>query len=87
MSALSTGFSREERRGGGRAAVPQIDCVRTILETAAILGIGEPSLRAMIAKGLGPQVTRLSARRIGIRDSHREAWLDAHVKPTNSKTA
>jgi predicted DNA-binding transcriptional regulator AlpA len=53
----------------------QFDYVRTVKETAAILGIGEPSLRKMIHDGRGPRVTRLSQRRIGIRDSHRDAWL------------
>ena len=35
------------------------------------------SLRALIAKGLGPPIVRLSARRIGVRDSARENWLAA----------
>jgi predicted DNA-binding transcriptional regulator AlpA len=59
------------------SVLPPLDCVRTIKQTAKILGIGEPSLRNMISKKLGPKVTRLSARRIGIRDSHRQDWLDA----------
>lgn len=77
MSISSTGLSREERGGGG--VTSQFDCVRTIKETAAILGIGEPSLRVMIREGRAPQVTRLSARRIGIRDSHRQSWLDSRA--------
>jgi hypothetical protein len=79
MSVSSTGLSREERTDVPSKVSPgflaQFDCVRTIAQTAAILGIGEPSLRAMIGRGEGPQVTRLTARRIGIRDSHREFWL------------
>jgi predicted DNA-binding transcriptional regulator AlpA len=75
MSIPSTGLSRDERSGGVHA----IDHVRTIKETAAILGIGVPSLRVLIRDGLGPKVTRLSTRRIGIRDSHREAWLEARA--------
>lgn len=83
MSAYSTGFSREERAGGpsgGNAGTEwtpptNVDCVRTIRQTSLILGIGEPSLRALIAKGLGPEIIRLSARRIGIKDSARERWL------------
>jgi predicted DNA-binding transcriptional regulator AlpA len=74
MSPQSTGLSRQERGSGAR---PQFDCVRTIKETAAILGIGEHTLRVMIREGRAPQVTRLSARRIGIRDSARESWLAA----------
>jgi hypothetical protein len=73
MSGVATGVSRE--KSGSSASLQQFDCVRTIKETATILGIGEPSLRVMIREGRGPQVTRLSARRIGIRDSHRESWL------------
>jgi predicted DNA-binding transcriptional regulator AlpA len=76
MSGFSTGLSRDERSGAAR---PQPDFVRTIKQTAEILGIGVPSLRAMIARGEGPQVTRLSARRIGIRDSARQTWLDAQA--------
>jgi predicted DNA-binding transcriptional regulator AlpA len=66
------------RRREPRLTRPEgnFDCVRTVKETAAILGIGEPSLRVMIREGRGPQVTRLSERRIGIRDSHRQFWLD-----------
>ena len=83
MSAYSTAFSREERAGGpsgGNAGTDwtpptNVDCVRTIRQTSLILGIGEPSLRALIAKGLGPAIVRLSARRIGIKDSARERWL------------
>lgn len=59
-----------ERGGGG------IDYVRTIAETAEILGIGEPTLRTMIREGRAPTVTRLSERRLGIRDSDRVAWLN-----------
>jgi excisionase family DNA binding protein len=77
MATQSTGLSREER---GSGAAPQLDCVRTIKETAQILGIGEPTLRTMIREGRSPQVTRLSARRIGIRDSHRQSWLDSRAQ-------
>jgi predicted DNA-binding transcriptional regulator AlpA len=90
MSIHSTGLSAEERhsRCGTPSAkancselMAQVDCVRSIEETAAILGLGVPTLRTMIAKGEGPQVTRLTERRIGIRDSHREAWLNKQAQP------
>jgi hypothetical protein len=58
-----------------------VDYVRTIPITAKILGIGEMSLRAIIWRGDGPKVTRLSARRIGVRDSDREAWLKNRNQP------
>jgi predicted DNA-binding transcriptional regulator AlpA len=81
MSVRSTGLSRDERSGGRNGGAPQQpDYVRSIRETAEILGIGVPSLRVLIRDGKGPQVTRLSARRIGIRDSHREAWLDSRAQ-------
>jgi len=73
VSIQSTGSPKEERSGAGGG----IDYVRSIAETAKILGIGEPSLRVMIREGQGPTVTRLSERRYGIRDSDRTAWLDA----------
>ena len=84
MAIQSTGLSREERGADGGGAAPQFDCVRTIKETAAILGIGEHTLRVMIREGKGPQVTRLSARRIGIRDSHREFWLASRVEAASA---
>jgi len=79
MSVRSTergGQARASRQPAGEE-FKQFDCVRSVKETARILGIGEPSLRVMIREGRAPHVTRLSSRRIGIRDSHREAWLDA----------
>jgi predicted DNA-binding transcriptional regulator AlpA len=66
-------------QGSERGGASAFDCVRTIKQTAEILGIGELSLRVMIREGKGPQVTRLSERRIGIRDSHRQAWLDSRA--------
>jgi predicted DNA-binding transcriptional regulator AlpA len=86
MGILSTGLSRDERGGGCRSTAQQIDDdpppdrVRSIRETALLLSLGEPSLRNMIARGEGPKVTRLSARRIGVRDSHRKEWLDAQIR-------
>jgi predicted DNA-binding transcriptional regulator AlpA len=71
----STGLSREERGagiGGG-------DRVRSLREVADLLGISHPTLRRMISAGTGPTVTRLSERRLGIRDSHRTAWLDSRA--------
>jgi predicted DNA-binding transcriptional regulator AlpA len=76
MALQSTGLGREERTG----ASVGVDIVRTIKETARILGVGEPTLRTMIAEGRGPTVTRLSYRRIGIRDSHRQHWLDSKAQ-------
>ena len=72
----STGLSKEERRaraGGGP------DRVRSLAETADLLNISVPTLRRMIAAGTGPSVIRVSARRLGVRDSAREAFLEQNV--------
>jgi predicted DNA-binding transcriptional regulator AlpA len=74
MSLQSNGLSREERGPGGGG-----DRVRSLQETAALLGISIATLRRMIASGTGPTVTRLSPRRLGVRDSHRIAFLDANA--------
>jgi excisionase family DNA binding protein len=74
MSTQSTGLTREERGGG-------VDLVRTVKETAAIIGVGEPTLRTMLREGRGPTVTRLGLRRIGIRTSHLMQWLDSRAQP------
>ena len=51
------------------------DRVRSLPETASILGISLATLRRMIAAERGPKVTRLSVRRVGVRDSDRDAFL------------
>jgi hypothetical protein len=94
MAVNSTKASKEGRpvRRQGEHTQPKLsqdaltkfDCVRTIAQTAQILGIGEPSLRQIIDRGERPRVTRLSERRLGIRDSHREAWLDAQEEQPGS---
>jgi predicted DNA-binding transcriptional regulator AlpA len=48
-------------------------------ETAAILGVSDHTLRRLIRRGDGPLVTRLSERKVGVRDSDREAWLTARA--------
>jgi hypothetical protein len=50
------------------------DRVRSLVETAAILNISVATLRRRIADR-SIQIVRLSERRIGIRDSAREAFL------------
>jgi predicted DNA-binding transcriptional regulator AlpA len=76
MGIHSTALSREERGtgvGGGG------DRVRSLAETAALLNISIATLRRMIAAGTGPRVIRLSPRRIGVRDSAREAFLEQNA--------
>jgi hypothetical protein len=37
------------------------------------------TLRRRIADGTGPKITKISARRIGVRGRHYREWLDANV--------
>jgi predicted DNA-binding transcriptional regulator AlpA len=62
-----------------RGAGVGVDRVRTLAETADLLGISVPTLRRLIAAGTGPKVIRLSPRRLGIRDSDREAFLQENA--------
>jgi predicted DNA-binding transcriptional regulator AlpA len=52
------------------------NCVRSLRETAAAAGISIATLRRRVADGTGPVIVRMSARRIGVRDSDFVAWLD-----------
>jgi hypothetical protein len=72
MSICSTGLGQDERGS--------INRVRSFKDTAELLGISLPTLRRMITAGDGPTVTRLSERRLGIRDDHRIVWLDARSR-------
>jgi hypothetical protein len=76
MSIQSTALSREERGFVGGSGG---DRVRSLAETAALLGISIATLRRMISAGTGPIITRMSPRRLGVRDCHRAAYLDAHA--------
>jgi hypothetical protein len=71
MSLQSTGLGREERRGVG---LDGLDRVRTLKETAKLLGISMATLRRRIADG-AIKTVRLSQRRIGVLDSARQAFL------------
>jgi predicted DNA-binding transcriptional regulator AlpA len=82
MSVLSTGFSRNERRGGSDGGVGGCsgpDRVRSLRETAALLNISIATLRRMIAAGTGPKVIRLSPRRVGVLDGARERFLQENA--------
>jgi excisionase family DNA binding protein len=69
---LTTTTSRGGAGGGGLGGAP--DRVRGIAETAQLLNISASTLRRLISAG-SIRVTRLSARRVGILDSAREAFL------------
>lgn len=55
------------------------DPVRSLPEFAALAGISLRTLRRLIDAGDGPVITRLSPRRLGIRVSHGDAWLDSRA--------
>jgi predicted DNA-binding transcriptional regulator AlpA len=55
------------------------DCVLTLSQFASNTGISLVTLRRLIARGEGPAVTKLSARRLGIRVRHAREWLDARA--------
>ena len=81
MGIQSTGLSREERRAGSSGGVGRggNDPVLSYKEFAALTGLSVPTLRRLINTGDGPVVTRLSPRRLGIRVSHGDAWLDSRA--------
>jgi predicted DNA-binding transcriptional regulator AlpA len=56
------------------------DSVRSLAEFAALANVSLATLRRLIAAGDGPPITQISPRRIGIRDSHGQAWLDARTR-------
>jgi excisionase family DNA binding protein len=80
VSQLSTGSSREER-GAGIGIAGGLDPVLTVQEVAKLLSLGEHTFRTMLREGRGPIVTKLSHRKIGIRGSHLNQWLDARAQP------
>jgi predicted DNA-binding transcriptional regulator AlpA len=51
--------------------------VLSIPEAAAAAGVSVCTLRRRILDGSGPRITRMSVRRIGIRENHLNEWLDA----------
>jgi predicted DNA-binding transcriptional regulator AlpA len=72
MSIASTGLARSEKH--------KLDRVHSLGEFAAIVGISLPTLRRLISAGEGPQITQLSARRVGVRDSHGQQWLEERAR-------
>jgi hypothetical protein len=56
------------------------DAVLSLAEWAAINGISVRVARGILAGENPPTVTRLSARRLGIRRKHHLEWLEARSK-------
>ena len=61
--------------------------VRSLRETAEIAGISLSTFRRVIADGNGPTITWISPRRRGVRDDHREEWLQRCAKHDGQETA
>jgi hypothetical protein len=83
MPLQSTGLGREERRGvdavsAGGGGLDGLDRVRTLKETAKLLGVSMATLRRRIADG-AIKTVRLSQRRIGVLDSARQAFLQENA--------
>jgi predicted DNA-binding transcriptional regulator AlpA len=68
--------SDQHRRLAALLNAPRPNRMRSIAETAQILGIHVATLYRMIAAGTGPRVTRVSPNRRGISDYDREIWLE-----------
>jgi len=49
----------------------------TLDESAKIAGISLSTLRRQINAGIGPAVTRMSMRRVGIRWSALRVWIES----------
>jgi hypothetical protein len=57
--------------------------VFTLREWYEANGFSKQTAKRLIAAGKGPKLTRLSTRRIGVREDHARQWLDARViEPT-----
>jgi hypothetical protein len=54
--------------------------IHSLEEFAEMMGISIATLRRLIKAGLGPTITRMSARRIGVRDDHGRRWQDSRAQ-------
>jgi predicted DNA-binding transcriptional regulator AlpA len=61
----------------GPVSADDDDVVEPLPEACRRLGVSYSTLRRLIAAGQGPQVVRLSARRLGVLRRHRREWLAA----------
>jgi predicted DNA-binding transcriptional regulator AlpA len=66
------------------------NCVEDLRDSAKVLsfrswceivGISESTGRRLIAAGDGPEIVKLSQRRIGVRLSDHVRWLDSRARP------
>ena len=59
-----------------------LDRVSSFADWCTRIGVSPATGRRLLASGHGPKVTRLSERRIGIRERDHRAWLDARSGAT-----
>jgi hypothetical protein len=57
-----------------------LDRVNSFADWCARIGVSPATGRRLLASNAGPRVTRLSERRIGIRERDHVAWLDARAE-------
>jgi predicted DNA-binding transcriptional regulator AlpA len=60
-------------------ALRDLDRVATVAAWCARIGVSEATGRRLLATNQGPRLTRLSARRVGIRERDFLAWLEARA--------
>lgn len=65
---------------------PSMDRGLSVAEAAHVAGIAVSSMRNRIGLGLGPRVRRVG-RRVVIRASDLEAWLDSEPQPVRGGAA
>lgn len=70
-------MSLQENVTGRKPLGDDGDTVVSIRAWAAMCGVSYVTARRTIAAGEGPRVTKLSARRLGIRLRHHREWLDS----------
>jgi hypothetical protein len=56
---------------------PDLDRVQPFLAWCERCGFSPATGRRLVASGKGPRITRLSERRIGVRERDHLSWLDA----------
>jgi hypothetical protein len=59
-----------------------LDRVSSFLDWCRRINVSPATGRRLLASNKGPRVTRLSERRIGIRERDHLAWLDARATNT-----
>ena len=57
----------------------ELDPVLTLREAAAAIGIHRVTLTTWLREGRGPPVVRFNARKVGVRQSDLQAFIDSHV--------